>query len=90
MKYLGIFIFGVSAAVAFYFFTMFDTSVTTPGHSNSYLDIDIPSRRVENIGLLNKRQNGITAGFGGMILGAVFIVGAHLSSKPGKGLHPGS
>jgi hypothetical protein len=54
--------------LAIYFFTFFDTSVPVPG--GTILGID----RVNNLGLMNQRQNGILIGIGGAILGAILLL----------------
>lgn len=52
---------------AFYFFTAFDTSVSVP--TTSYMGQSIGGGRVNNIGLMADRQNGILISVGAAILG---------------------
>lgn len=60
----------IGAGMVVYFMFMFDTSVEVPGAEA----LGISSGRVNNIGLLSDRQNGIVCGFGfaffGVIMGA--------------------
>ncbi|MGO8671108.1 MAG: hypothetical protein ACLQVD_07070 [Capsulimonadaceae bacterium] len=52
-----LFVIGASAVVYFMFF--FDTSIAVPGSDA----LGIPSGRVNNIGLMSDKQNGIIFGF---------------------------
>jgi hypothetical protein len=54
--------------LAGYFLLFFDTSVEIP--VQEFLGESFGGGRVENIGLLNQRQNGVVAGFGISIVGA--------------------
>jgi len=64
-----LFLGGIIAAV--YFFVSFDTSVAVP--STTILGTTIGGGRVNNLGLMQDRQNGIIFGFGAALLGAALI-----------------
>lgn len=60
-----------------YFFVGFDTSVSTkkeyiPGYGF------VGGQRVENIGLLNHRQNGITIGIGVAVVRTILLVACNV------------
>ena len=72
----GLWVFGVllliaGLALAGYFFLAFDTSVTTP--QTTILGTTIGGERVNNIGLMADRQNGIIIGMGAAILGTILM-----------------
>jgi len=54
-----------------YFFFLFDTSVPVP--TTTIGGNTVGGGRVNNIGLLSQKQNGITLGIGGAILGAILL-----------------
>jgi hypothetical protein len=56
-------------AIAIYFFFFFDTSVAVP--SVSFMGEEFGGGRVNNIGLMAQRQNGILFGFGTSIVSAI-------------------
>ena len=56
-------------AIAFYFFLFFDVSVEVP--TTDFIGTTIGGGRVNNIGLMAQRQNGILFGFGLAIICAV-------------------
>lgn len=59
----------VGLLLACYFFFFFDTSVEVP--TEHIFGQTIGGGRVNNLGLMNDRQNGIVFGFGMAIIGAV-------------------
>ena len=54
-----------------YFFFLFDTSVSVP--TTTIGENTVGGGRVNNIGLLSQKQNGINLGIGGAILGAILL-----------------
>ena len=54
-----------------YFFFLFDTSVPVP--TTTIGENTVGGGRVNNIGLLSQKQNGINIGIGGAILGAILL-----------------
>ena len=67
-------IFGITAIVggvccAIYFFMFFDTSVAVPGVAL----LGIPDMRVNNMGLLQDKQNGMLFGIGAAVVGAILV-----------------
>ena len=54
-----------------YFFFLFDTSVPVP--TMTIGGNTVGGGRVNNIGLLSQKQNGINLGMGGAILGAILL-----------------
>lgn len=56
---------GLTAGV--YFLLFFDTSVEVP--KEEFMGQTIGGGRVNNIGLMNDRQNGINLGFGAVVVG---------------------
>jgi hypothetical protein len=71
----GFAILAIGIAVVCYFVLFFDTSVATNISSSI-----VPSR-VENIGLLQTRQNGIIVGVALSIIGSMFIGVGHLRKQ---------
>jgi drug/metabolite transporter (DMT)-like permease len=61
--------------LAGYFFLLFDPSLPVPFHTAGLPD------RVNNLGLMNQRQNGIIIGVGLSLLGAVFVAINSRSSR---------
>ena len=59
-----------------YFLVYFDTTVEVPGRKITDT-ITIPGTRVNNIGLMNDRQNGINLGFGAAVVGLILLVIQH-------------
>lgn len=57
--------------VGFYFLTYFDTSVEVP--TQEIFGQTIGGGRVNNIGLMNDKQNGINLGFGASVVGLVLL-----------------
>ena len=57
--------------VGFYFLTYFDTSVEVP--TQEIFGQTIGGGRVNNIGLMNDKQNGINLGFGASAVGLILI-----------------
>ena len=66
---LGVLLLLAGLAVTIYFFIVFDPSVALPDASSSVLGIS----RVNNLGLMADRQNGIIMGMGSAILGAILM-----------------
>lgn len=66
---LGVLLLLAGLAAIIYFFIVFDTSVALPDASSSVLGIS----RVNNLGLMADRQNGIIMGMGTAILGAILM-----------------
>ena len=58
--------------IVLYFFMVFDSSVEVP--STIILGQEVGGGRVENIGLLNQRQNGIIVGGLILVVGVVLLV----------------
>lgn len=70
VRILGALIFFCGVLATFYFFAVFDTSVTIP--TREILGQTFGGQRVNNIGLMQDKQNGIMVGMGvsafGMLL----------------------
>ena len=64
---LAILLIVIGAGMVFYFMLIFDTSVEAPGVEA----LGIASGRVNNIGLMADRQNGIVCGFGLVFFGVI-------------------
>jgi hypothetical protein len=80
LRAIGLILLLGGLVCAGFFFTSFETSVTTESKYISGLG-HIGGQQVENIGRLNQRQNGITIGIGVAILGAILIVAANKNKE---------
>lgn len=69
LRNLGVVLLCVGAAVAAYFFLVFDTSVESG------------SLRVNNLGLMADRQNGILVGIGLSVVGAILLAVGYRSKN---------
>jgi hypothetical protein len=72
MRNFGVVLCVLGLVVAAYFLVAFDTSVEVPGNDG---------RRVNNLGLMADRQNGLIVSVGAVIVGALFIVGASIAKR---------
>lgn len=72
MKGLGLLLLAGGIISAGYFFKGFDTSVEVPNISYSGAN-DWSGRRVNNLGLMADRQNGIILSVGAAIVGTLLI-----------------
>lgn len=71
-RQVGLVLMVVGVLVAIYFFLFFDTSVEVP--SQAILGTMIGGGRVNNLGLMADRQNGIIVGFGVAFIGGVVLL----------------
>ena len=71
-RLIGVVLMTLGLAAAAYFNFMFDVSVAVP--SMDIMGTTVGGGRVNNIGLMAERQNGILMGIGAAILGAVLYV----------------
>ena len=71
IRVLGLLLLLGGLGLAGYYFLAFDTSVVTP--TTTILGTTIGGDRVNNIGLMADRQNGILIGMGCAILGAILM-----------------
>lgn len=71
MPSIGILMIGGGLLYATYFFLFFDTSVEVP--VREFMGTQFGGGRVNNLGLMADRQNGITMGMGAAILGAILF-----------------
>lgn len=78
---IGLTLCGLGLVVASYFFLEFDTSVEVP--SREVAGQTVGGGRVNNIGLMNQSQNGITIAGIVAIIGIVLFV-AGRSGNPGR------
>lgn len=69
---LGSLLIIVGVAAAFYFFTAFDTSVEVP--KQELLGQSFGGMRVNNLGLMQDRQNGILMGIGSAVFGLILVL----------------
>lgn len=76
---LGVFLLIGGLAVGFYFLTSFDTSVEIP--TQEFFGQTIGGGRINNIGLMNDKKNGINLGFGAFALGLGILIYKNHSKK---------
>jgi len=69
---LGVIMLLVGLAVAIYFFLFFDTSVEVP--TTELFGQTFGGERVNNIGLMNQRTNGVIFGMGIAIIGLILAL----------------
>jgi hypothetical protein len=75
VKILGQIIFIASCFGLWHFWNL-NTSVYAPGSTDyvGTLPVHIPGKRVENVGLLNQRSNGLMISGIGVIVGTLFML----------------
>ena len=77
MNVLVVLLVLLGIGMVFYFMFCFDVSVEAPGSEA----LGIAGGRVNNIGLMADRQNGLIFGFGILILAAILHIGRILREK---------
>ncbi|MES2930777.1 MAG: hypothetical protein V4665_03260 [Patescibacteria group bacterium] len=70
-------LFGLATGI--YFLLFFDTSVAVP--QREFMGEIIGSGRVNNLGLMSDRQNGINLGFGAAFLGVILLCFHYYGAK---------
>ncbi len=68
---LGIILMIFGFVIGIYFLMFFDTSVAVP--QQEIFGQTIGGGRVNNIGLMSDRQNGINLGFGAAVVGLILV-----------------
>jgi hypothetical protein len=71
LRTLGLLLLVGGLIVGFFFLTSYDTSVEVP--TQEILGQTVGGGRVNNIGLMNTRQNGINLGFGAFVVGLLIL-----------------
>jgi len=71
--YCGVLVIVIGLALSTYFFGFYDTSVTVPQKFIAGIGY-IGGERVENVGLLCNRQNGVIIGVGVAIIGSISML----------------
>jgi hypothetical protein len=79
---LGVVLLVGGLAVGVYFLTFYDTSVAVP--QTELFGQTYGGGRVNNIGLLNDKQNGIDLGFGASVVGLILLCFQHYNKKQNK------
>lgn len=72
MREFGVVLLTLGICGTFYFAAMFDTSVETP--ATSFMDQTIGGDRVNNLGLMADRQNGIIISLGVAVIGTLMML----------------
>lgn len=80
LQQLGIVVLFLGILGAIYFFAIFDTSVEVP--TTQVMGQTVGGGRVNNLGLMNQRQNGVIISCAGALIGLILIVVGRVGSIP--------
>lgn len=83
LEYVGILMLLGGIAGSVYFFGFFNTTVTTEPVSFMGQTIE-GGRRINNLGLMSDRQNGLTVSIGSAVLGTMLLFAGHTMTEKMK------